>query len=312
MMHSKTNGERRIDQHVSGVLLGAAGVVLTVLAAGCGGGGRSVSTDPWSEAAAVEGGSWIEKVRTAETNAVLSPGEPFWPHTLGMLYAAVDSMGRAEGYWVKTLAVDPSYAPALTRLTQAYYADGHHADAVLRLETARALYAHRGGPFPAELAAGLALHYEAMGETPKVEALQTELLARNAVPASVAAYLLLRSADFMEAREPAERAMLEHPGSAVHFNNFGITRLQAGDPVEARKAFREAHELDPTLPGPLYNLALLEKYYFLNDEAARTWFARYWDLSHEDPDDIHAEFTDETPDEAAPGDGADTAGTDPE
>jgi Flp pilus assembly protein TadD len=270
----------------------SAALVLALLVGGCGGGGPAVSMDPWSETAAIAGDSWIEKVRTAETSAVLSPGDPYWPHSLGMLYASVDSMGRAEGWWVKALAVDPTYPPALSRLTQAYYADGHHKDAVLRLEAAKAICEQRRTPFPPELEADLALHYEALEETGKADALRADLDARNVTPASVGAYLLLRGADFVAAREPAERALAEHPGSAVHFNNFGITRLQAGDPVEARKAFREAHELDPGLPGPLYNLALLEKFYFMDDAAAGDWFDRYWALSHQDPDALRAEFLD--------------------
>jgi tetratricopeptide (TPR) repeat protein len=304
-----TAGTTRWSSAASRVI---AALLLAAAAAGCGGGGRAVSMDPWSETAAIPGASWIEKIRTAETSAVLAPGDPYWPHSLGMLYASVDSMGRAEGWWVKALAVDPTYPPALSRLTQAYYLDGHHKDAVLRLEAAKAICAQRKVPFPPELEADLALHYEALEETDKANALRMDMEARNVVPASVGAYLLLRGADFLAAREPAERAMVQHPGSAVHFNNFGITRLQAGDPVEARKAFLQARELDPALPGPLYNLALVEKFYFMNDEAAREWFDRYWTLSHDDPDYLRAEFAEaaEPPAPMAeePGAAADTTG----
>jgi hypothetical protein len=62
--------------------------------------------------------------------------------------------------------------------------------------------------------------------------------------------------------------------------------LRAGDAPAARRELVRAMELDPFLPGPLYNLALLDHHFFLDDEAARRWFSRYWELSRDDPDSL--------------------------
>jgi hypothetical protein len=53
-----------------------------------------------------------------------------------------------------------------------------------------------------------------------------------------------------------------------------------------------AHEIDPDLPGPLYNLAILEEFYLMNHEEAASWFERYWSLSQEDPDHLREVFID--------------------
>ena len=88
----------------------------------------------------------------------------------------------------------------------------------------------------------------------------------------------------------AEQAVREHPGSAAHQNNYGITRLRAGDVEGARKAFAAAIDRDSKLAGPYYNLAILEKYYRFDDGAASRWFGEYWKRSHDDPDGLAAVF----------------------
>jgi Tfp pilus assembly protein PilF len=78
--------------------------------------------------------------------------------------------------------------------------------------------------------------------------------------------------------------------SAVNLNNFGITRLRAGDVDAARRAFARAIDRNPALPGPYYNLAILEKFYVFDEAAAARWFSQYWSRSTEDPDSLRAVF----------------------
>ena len=102
--------------------------------------------------------------------------------------------------------------------------------------------------------------------------------------------MTLRGAAPEQAAEQAATAVREQPKSAANQNNFGITRLRAGDPKTARAAFLEAIALDPRLPGPYYNLAILEKFYALDDAAASRWFREYWKRSNDDPDNLAAVF----------------------
>ena len=72
----------------------------------------------------------------------------------------------------------------------------------------------------------------------------------------------------------------------MHQNNFGITKLRAGDVRAAREAFLAAIELDAKLPGPYYNLAILEQFYTFDEPAARRWFDAYWQRAKDDPDSL--------------------------
>ena len=72
----------------------------------------------------------------------------------------------------------------------------------------------------------------------------------------------------------------------MNHNNWGIAQLYAGEPKAARKSFLTASKMDPELPGPLYNLAIVDRFYFFDEEAARDWFRRYRKLSDEDPDGL--------------------------
>src|SRR5690606_37932972 len=106
---------------------------------------------------------------------------------------------------------------------------------------------------------------------------------------SVPTYLELRGDQIQEAGEVAERALEARP-DAVNLNNHGIALLMAGDPEAAREEFKRAHALDRELPGPLYNLAIVERFYFFDDAAAQEYFERYAALSQEDPDGLRGVF----------------------
>ena len=99
-------------------------------------------------------------------------------------------------------------------------------------------------------------------------------------------FLGLRGEDPLAATEEAERALKADPESAANLNNHGIALLYAGQPAEARQAFLAALERDDDLSGALYNLAIVDTYYFYDEDAGRQWFARYSELASDDPDDL--------------------------
>jgi len=224
------------------------------------------------------------QVRT-EALAAANPTEPYYPYLLGEIHGRQGSQTRAEASFMESLHLDPYYAPALSGLSRAYFAAGRHEDAIRILEPA-CDPANQPDGAPQELVAGLALHYDAVDEIDLAADAVERVLQAGADWSrcgSAIAYVQLR-AEGGSAREVAELALESDQKSAINLNNYGITRAQAGDPEGARQAFLEAVKRDPDLAGPYYNLAILDKYYFLNDEKAEEWFSAYWRRSQEDPD----------------------------
>jgi tetratricopeptide (TPR) repeat protein len=223
------------------------------------------------------------KLEEAREQASLAPREPFWPYRVGELYLAADSTAKAEAALEAALTRDPSYAPAQALLSKLDYQAGRHEQAIARLEDERA----RSGGLPASLMAGLALHYEALGRTEQAErAIEETARSARGEERSAVVYMTLRGAQPDSASELAAATVRESPRSAVSQNNYGVTRLRAGDVEAARRAFLEAIELDARLPGPYYNLAILEKYYVFDETAATRWFRLYWERSNDDPDGL--------------------------
>lgn len=220
--------------------------------------------------------------------AAAEPNEPYWPYALAVRHAAADSGWAAEAALRQALARDPDHAPSLALLSRQWFAAGRHAEALHLLGAARERAASRGAALEPVLLAAFALHADALGRGADADA------AIAAVPrerrhdvAPVAAYLALRAgAPADSARELVSDAVREDGRSAANRNNEGIARLRAGDPKHARKAFLEAIERDPRLPGPYYNLAILEKFYLFDDVAAARWFRQYRERSSEDPDGL--------------------------
>jgi hypothetical protein len=58
--------------------------------------------------------------------------------------------------------------------------------------------------------------------------------------------------------------------------------------VEAREHFKNALSIDDEMPGALYNMAIVEAFYFFDEAAGREWFARYKKVATDDPDDLVA------------------------
>jgi tetratricopeptide (TPR) repeat protein len=223
----------------------------------------------------------------ARAQAAAAPAEPYGPYHLARLYLAADSTSRAESALHQAIARDSAYAPALALLSKLDYDAGRHAEAIERLEAAQARAQRSGAAFPPTLLVDLALHEEALGHAERARALMGELpRSMREEGTSVATYLALKGDAPDSAGPLAVAAVRENPKSAANQNNYGITRLRAADLDGARRAFRAAIDIDPRLPGPYYNLAILERFYAMDDGAAARWFALYRQRSSDDPDGL--------------------------
>jgi tetratricopeptide (TPR) repeat protein len=220
--------------------------------------------------------------------AAAAPAEPYWLYRIANLHLAKGERDSAEAALEAALARDRFYAPALSVLSEMWYTAGRHLDATRRLEPLRADFP---GGMPPALLAGLALHYDALGRPDRAAQVMAEVSRPDKNDAgSAAVYVLLRGEHPESAAKPAAEAVKENPKSAAAQNNYGITLLRASDLDAAATAFRTAIELDPALPGPYYNLAILEKYYRFDDAAAARWYAQYRQRSNDDPDGLARVF----------------------
>jgi tetratricopeptide (TPR) repeat protein len=235
-------------------------------------------------------------IQEARQRVMAFPDDPYWRYRLSQFYVVADSLPAAEVALQSALARDATYAPALALLSKLYFESGRHAEAVRLLEPVRS----RPDAFPSDtrqaLLTGLALHLDALGRPDLAGAAiprAADADLKRTGPAMV--YVSLRGDHPDSAADLARATLHEDSRSAVNLNNYGITRLRAADPKGAREAFMKAIERDPGLPGPYYNLAILEKYYLLDDDAASRWFRDYWKRSHQDPDSLVGVFADEAP-----------------
>lgn len=221
-------------------------------------------------------------LQEARELAALQPGEPYWPFHAAELYVRADSLARAETWLDIALRRNPGYAPALSLLSRIYFQSNRHQEGVRLLEMARSEPARFPDGFPAELLAALALHYDALGR--RDVAGQVIAGVPRSRAGSVGVYLTMRGDSPDSASASAEAMVRDRPKSAANQNNAGIARLRAGDPEGASKLFLRAIELDPKLPGPYYNLAILERFYRLDDDAAERWYREYRERASDDPD----------------------------
>jgi tetratricopeptide (TPR) repeat protein len=202
--------------------------------------------------------------------------------------AAADPADAGGAVWREALARDPEDAVALTRLSRLLYEHGRHAEAVELLAPVREGRVKLSNADRAAALAGLAMHEAALGR--ESEALDIlSALPGNAAP-GVAAFLAVRGADADSALTATERALRSGPESAALRNNHGIALLRAGDADSARAEFARAIALDPARPGPYYNLAILERFYRMDTDAAKRWFREAWSRSHADPDSLRPEL----------------------
>jgi tetratricopeptide (TPR) repeat protein len=186
------------------------------------------------------------------------------------------------------LAASPGDAAALSLLSKILW-DAHRFDeGVALLEAARAA----NPALPEELLWALALHHDALGHTDVADSIATSLEAHVtdwSRDGSAATFLRLRRDASPDAESVARKA-LEAESSAANQNNLGIALLYAGKPEEARKLFLKANDKDPRLPGPLYNLAIVDRFYLFDDATARQWFDKYRALASDDPDSLAAQL----------------------
>jgi Tfp pilus assembly protein PilF len=223
----------------------------------------------------------------AQTRAHMqsAPSEPYWAFHLGELYVAADSTAAAIQSLNAALTIDPDYAPAVSLLSKIYYDVKMHPQAVTLLEA----YLSRHADAPDALRAGLALHYEAMNDGDKADATLKSCAADAPEAQSARVLAWLRHNDAAGMLDASKRA-LDNNKSAANYNNYGIALLATGRPAEARDAFRSALDIDGALPGALYNMAIVESFYFFDDGAGRDWYTRYLRVASDDPDNLKAHF----------------------
>jgi|GEM_PF-1701332 len=275
---------REMRVRVSGVV---ALMLLTVLLGACGGGMKNVAseTDPTaSDQRSLE--SWHAELLTVEEHIAATPDEAYWPYRAAEIQIALDSPGQARASLEQALALDANYSPALLLLSKLHYQTGRYERAVSLLDAAlsRSINDHDA------LRIALAINLEAMGE---IEAAQEVLAQCSQDPAlrpGAETFLSLRGDEYLESRDIAETALDADPESASNHNNFGIALLYDGEPEAARDSFLRALELDPQIAGALYNLAIVETYYFYDLKKGRAWFERYAELESDDPDELGAVF----------------------
>ena len=211
----------------------------------------------------------------------LSPREPYWAFHLGELYAAADSADKAVPWLEKALVLDPTYAPSVALLSKLYYEAGSHEDGVALLEN----FLVGNNRAPDALRAALALHLEAVGEWERAQDILAKCQDTSEVR-EVKTFVSLRGEDLDTVLETAKDALEGNSKSAANHNNYGIALLYAGRPIEAREAFSHALDRDDELPGALYNMAIVEAFYFFNEKKAREWFDRYLQVASDDPDNL--------------------------
>jgi len=219
-----------------------------------------------------------------------NPVEPFWPYRMAEVFVARRQVDSAEVYLRDSLSRDPSYEPALALHSKILYDAGKYSEGVQLLEKARE---RKSGSLPVELCAALALHYQALGRKDDAESVVQSVEERNVDwkrngPALV--YLRLKGERFLDSPAIAKKSLEADPSNAVNLNNYGIAQLYGGDPEGAKRSFLKAHELDPKLPGALYNLAIVEHFYFFETTSARDWYRQYRALAPEDPDGLEGVF----------------------
>ena len=78
------------------------------------GGGKPAATNPESQQAAPK----ADKFAEARSQMTLAPREPYWPYHVAELYLGADSTAAAVGQLKASLALDASYAPSVSRLSQ--------------------------------------------------------------------------------------------------------------------------------------------------------------------------------------------------
>jgi tetratricopeptide (TPR) repeat protein len=233
----------------------------------------------------MDGDARANAIDEARAKSALHPGEPYWPWRMGEVYASMDSTAAAVTALRTALARDADYAPAISLLSRIQYRSGQHTEAIAMLDGYIA--SHPGAPD--ELRAALALHLDAVDDIERADSVIATCTGNSGDVYAARTYVTLRGNAPGTALTVA-KAALDADGSAVNYNNYGVALLHTGKPVEARDAFHKALERDASLAGALYNMSLVEVFYFFDENAGRQWFDRYTQVALEDPDNLASVF----------------------
>jgi tetratricopeptide (TPR) repeat protein len=262
--------------------LGCAAALLAATVSGCGMIGLGGNTPP----AKIDGNSREAALADARSRSAMYPSEPYWPYRMGQVYAAMDSTAQATTALRAALARNADYAPALSLLSRIQYDTGQHSEAIAMLDGSIASHTDA----PDELRAALALHLDAVDDIAGAETMMATCTGASGDVYAARAYVSLRGNAPGTALAIAQAAVDANGKSAVNQNNYGVALLHAGKPMEAREAFRKALERDPNLPGALYNMSIVEVFYFFDENVGREWFDRYTQVALDDPDDLASVF----------------------
>jgi len=267
-------------------IIGVAGLLLLVaFLSACGGSGRGPGSDPRSEQNR-DPKHYQEEQRLLVERMAGDPLESYWPYRMAEIQVALDSTAQAQTSLDRVLELDPDHEAALLLLSKLYYEGERYEAASSMLQGALDRKPQHGDA----LRMALAINLDALGELEAAEQLIAQCEEDPQRRRGVETFLSLRGDGYLESRAIAEAAVESDPENASNHNNLGVSLLYEGDPEAARDAFLRALELDPQLAGALYNLAIVETYYFYDLDKGRSWFERYAQLESEDPDELGAVF----------------------
>jgi tetratricopeptide (TPR) repeat protein len=225
----------------------------------------------------------VDRLAEAREQMQLEGDEVAWCLETAARALALDSLDLAERALEDALRRQPTHPAALTAWSEMLHRAGRSEEAVVRLAGLRA----RGATLAPEVVAALAIHQDALDAVDEARTTWSSLpQAERDRMAGVGVYLALRG-DHPEAGHAAAEALAaRHGDHAVHLNNLGLVRLRRGEIEAARQAFLAAARREPSLPGPYYNLAILERFYAFDDSSAARWYARYRARANQDPDGL--------------------------
>jgi len=172
--------------------------------------------------------------------------------------------------WRRAIALDETYADALSNLANAITQDGSDDGAEEAMALCRRALAAR--PEHANAALNLGLAQQARGDLAAAVATWEDLVAREPRHAKAFANLSQAYRDLGRAEDAlaaARRAVELDDRLSMAHNNLGNALLQQGDVAGAEAAFRRAVDLDPKNRDAANNLGIALQLQHRYEEAAR-------------------------------------------